>query len=1172
MQINFENKYKKLLEIEHKFYDLTIQGEAVWPYFRNKIYGALHRESNQHQSNSYIPSFNPMTFKKSQQLSSIEGEVDALVFVFNRMVEKEYGILDEKTNYIYEQLKAQKKKVLRVIHNEEGIHRLTGEDVYRTDDVRIAYEKRLIPYYFYPDEQKRLYEMQNEVVNDLQINFSVHQYFDEIGSKVTTYHSYYRNVFEKLKPKVIFVTSNYMRQEMMIPAKEMGIPVYDIQYAAFTNCHSGYHLPNDYPFFPNGLLIWSEFWNRKEVFPQDLQYDIKVVGLEGYKHREQHVDKKKDQVVFISQNFIAKFIQQQAVAFAKAYPEYTVILKLHPNDNLPNEDFPSNLKVIKKTNLNLLIEESEYLIGVGSTVLFEGIQAKCKVVILDNYLNAFMKNMKGSPNVFFVHELVDEFPTIKQTELLDLPWNIYEEVKEIKFDELNLRNNELLNIRPKTFSLQELNLKIDTMTDAIESEEDFSLFDKNKPLLSIIVPCYNAESSLERLMNSIIRQSVFKYSEVILVNDGSNDQTKQMIESYVKHYKNVYLIDNDLPSGSATRPRNQALDRAIGEYVYFLDSDDYLYRQELDFVFYKVLIFKADVAKCSTFVDKGGTYYKWMMPKKVTTAKLFVEMPQFLSSTFLHNHIYKRAIIEEQRLRVKHVPIGEDLIFNLEFYNKMEKVLLFDRSLNVYHKEDETLSGKIDNERMLIMLKSLTDNYVALKKAYPGNIELHKRYVKLLIIRNLFLNDIVYHNFERIFTKEVCSMIEKAYDSFVSSIPPYQRNRHGFTSEGLYQWISTLRNEQHVNQLIDTSIEFETETISVKLNVNDEITVYECDMRTKDKEVITLEQRITKFKKVRYNTMRSSYHIEYDGDKNIVVRKTKNRLPKFGIHTFDDESGKIKVLISSLYFNQSDTEKYYFKGNVITRFSNLFEIEENETILIVDQYDEVVPFLYSTQSQKFLNLINPMHIKMRKLNGIYISETTDEVLFKYWFAPRTQQVYSAVNQERVTNQNQVLSFYKEDLNRFVLVDVANINSKDAPPSISENYVGFVNQDKLCIASRQWLKQLASILTITDNGKELVVEAEEQELLDVVLASDKRLRRNEADQMKRQQLLLSFTDNTIFLSPYNSPVLYYIVKEKGLRSSRKLKFKVTEMTDGLKIIKQARLIVRVERKLSNFKKK
>ncbi|MDQ7727284.1 glycosyltransferase [Halomonas sp. SpR8] len=133
----------------------------------------------------------------------------------------------------------------------------------------------------------------------------------------------------------------------------------------------------------------------------------------------------------------------------------------------------------------------------------------------------------------------------------------------------------------------------------IEKSRQNKRKDDENPFLSIIVPVYNSGKYLRKCLDSILNQS-FKDFELIIVNDGSTDGSWGIIKDYQKKDKRIRVISNQEPSGNPGTPRNQALNIAGGQYIGFVDSDDWL-----DSNFYSTLCAKA-IDDASDIVFSGG--------------------------------------------------------------------------------------------------------------------------------------------------------------------------------------------------------------------------------------------------------------------------------------------------------------------------------------------------------------------------------------------------------------------------------------------------------------------------------------------------------------------------------------------------------------------------------------
>ena len=95
----------------------------------------------------------------------------------------------------------------------------------------------------------------------------------------------------------------------------------------------------------------------------------------------------------------------------------------------------------------------------------------------------------------------------------------------------------------------------------------------NNPLVSIIIPVYNVEKYLQQCVGSVLAQT-YKHLEIVLIDDGSTDQSPRMCDEYAAQYENIYVFHKQ--NGGASTARNIGLENAKGEYIFFLDSDDWL--------------------------------------------------------------------------------------------------------------------------------------------------------------------------------------------------------------------------------------------------------------------------------------------------------------------------------------------------------------------------------------------------------------------------------------------------------------------------------------------------------------------------------------------------------------------------------------------------------------------
>ena len=207
---------------------------------------------------------------------------------------------------------------------------------------------------------------------------------------------------------------------------------------------------------------------------------------------------------------------------------------------------------------------------------------------------------------------------------------------------------------------------------------------------SVIIPVYNVEKYIDRCLKSIISQN-YDDLEIIVIDNGSTDSSGSICDTYAIEYSNisVYHIENH-GVGSA---RNFGLSKARGEFIYFVDSDDYLVGNlfadfadklvsDLDLVVFSYYnSFEEDLTEKSR-TEKSlpfkGSY------DKDGFIKIFKEL--FLSDMLytVWNKIYRREFLLENNHSFEQYELGEDVRFNLDVYSNVNKIYLSQDSYYVY--------------------------------------------------------------------------------------------------------------------------------------------------------------------------------------------------------------------------------------------------------------------------------------------------------------------------------------------------------------------------------------------------------------------------------------------------------------------------------------------------------
>ena len=256
------------------------------------------------------------------------------------------------------------------------------------------------------------------------------------------------------------------------------------------------------------------------------------------------------------------------------------------------------------------------------------------------------------------------------------------------------------------------------------------------PQISIIIPVYNSASTIEKCVNSIMKQD-FKDYEVLLVNDGSVDKSMLLMQQMAAQDRRIVSIDKKHEGVSAAR--NMALEKARGNYVCFIDADDTVESNYLS-VMYEHR--DADMVICGYYVDwmsADGVLQK--QEKHLLTQKGMFDISKgcdVISELFkngkIHincNKLLKKSIVDANQIRYKPIPVNEDYMFMVEYLKHANTVYACENMTYHWVREDGRTTG----------VNSLPDNLIDIYiQAYDDT--------NVLFCNKELLNDIFYFTFE----------------------------------------------------------------------------------------------------------------------------------------------------------------------------------------------------------------------------------------------------------------------------------------------------------------------------------------------------------------------------------------------------------------------------------------
>lgn len=227
------------------------------------------------------------------------------------------------------------------------------------------------------------------------------------------------------------------------------------------------------------------------------------------------------------------------------------------------------------------------------------------------------------------------------------------------------------------------------------------MLNKNNIKISLIVPCYNIRKYLPRCIESILAQT-YKNLEIILISDGSTDGTDEVIREYAKKDSRIIPIFKQNLGVSDTR--NRGLDIATGDYIGFVDGDDYIEPEMYETLLKNAIENNADISHCGyqmVFPSRVDYYYN-------TGKKVIQDNKKGIRDIIVGDYvepspcikIYRKNIVNNLRMPIN-IKINEDVLFNFYAFVNSKKSVYED--LPFYHyilRKGSAATSKINQNKL----------------------------------------------------------------------------------------------------------------------------------------------------------------------------------------------------------------------------------------------------------------------------------------------------------------------------------------------------------------------------------------------------------------------------------------------------------------------------------------
>ncbi len=258
--------------------------------------------------------------------------------------------------------------------------------------------------------------------------------------------------------------------------------------------------------------------------------------------------------------------------------------------------------------------------------------------------------------------------------------------------------------------------------------------------ISVIVPLFNGEYYLEEAMDSVINQTIFEDIEVLIVDDGSTDNSRFLIDKYAIDYDNITVFHKE--NGGVSSARNYAMKYAKGEYIHFFDSDDFLLydayeklydfakKEDYDIVTANFLRFNSE----KTWTTLIGDYVYTDLKENIENIKL-KDYPNLTWDMLVWNKLYKRDFLEKINAHFIEGASFQDNVFSIEVLTKASKIGMISDYVICWRLRDVGLSITkiIDKKRVedLIRVSRLVNEFI--KENIKDEEVLSNKYHKWLV-------------------------------------------------------------------------------------------------------------------------------------------------------------------------------------------------------------------------------------------------------------------------------------------------------------------------------------------------------------------------------------------------------------------------------------------------------
>ena len=295
------------------------------------------------------------------------------------------------------------------------------------------------------------------------------------------------------------------------------------------------------------------------------------------------------------------------------------------------------------------------------------------------------------------------------------------------------------------------------------------------PVISVIVPVYNVEKYLKKCIESILMQTFHNF-ELICVNDGTTDNSRSILEKYKQEDKRIIIIDKK--NGGLSSARNEGLKYAKGEFISFVDSDDWITPDMLEKLYKNITFFNSDISMCAVNLFdelsqsiKNDSYFNFSIFPKDFDNKVFSfeDTKNFIMDipVMAWNKLYRHDFLKQCNAKFPDGKIFEDGPFFFSIFFKTKRVSIVRDTLYYYriNREGSLTQKNGKNLFDIIVVVNLMFNELKNSNIFKDvKYEFFKRKADDIIYRYELIPASLKSLFSKKFKKSSCLLNENYFD------------------------------------------------------------------------------------------------------------------------------------------------------------------------------------------------------------------------------------------------------------------------------------------------------------------------------------------------------------------------------------------------------------------------